>query len=99
LGLVACKSHDEGIDKNLIGQWGGEHGPVYAFYENGKYEQYPDTRVNGRYTTKNNKITFEPSIRFRDITGDKFVLTYSIEGDTLTLSSNGSARTSYTRLK
>ena len=99
LVLGACKSHDESIDENLLGQWGGEHGPVYHFFREGRYERYSGTAISGKYTTKSNKLTIEPSIKYRDVHGDKLVFTYSIEGDTLTLSSKGGGTYSYTRMK
>ncbi|MDR2736777.1 MAG: hypothetical protein LBB49_04365 [Gracilibacteraceae bacterium] len=97
LVLGACKNHNESIDENLLGQWGGEHGPSYSFFRNGTYERYPDKRVSGRYTIKKGKITLEPPLRFSDLYKEE-VYTYSVVDDTLTLTTKSGVIYIYTRM-
>ncbi|MCL1852905.1 MAG: DUF5640 domain-containing protein [Peptococcaceae bacterium] len=99
LVLGACKNHNESIDENLLGQWGGEYGPRYVFYENGTYEGYSGIKIVGNYTTKDNKLTLQPPLKYRTKYDDKFSYTYSITDDTLTITTESGKISSYTKLE
>lgn len=96
---VACNNHDESIDDSLVGKWGGDYGPRYVFFENGTYEGYSGIKIVGNYTTRNNEIILQLPVKYRTDYNDYFSYTYSITGDTLTLTTEDGETFSYIRLE